>query len=461
MDRPVPFILYIGQRAGQLEFPQGEWEVAVCQGPEDIPDVTRRPDIFLMDPFAGPSEGGCDMPLAREWLGTVSALPHKYPPAVFAVLPAHCGVEERVALMAAGFDDAVEWPVSHHLLRHLSRCHTEKNRIAQDLDAKQEALDRSFAYLDRFKGELKKTKTELGEERNSLNAALKQVQQMTLERRRLKAGETDLKRLLKENMEGFGNILHTLIQHRVEENRGHGERVANIAEFIAKGMGMGEKKLEDLRKAAMLHEIGLLFLTGLSRGPFGEQGQDDDFNMAADSPEGPPAYDQALRVQYPVKGAQLLKQCPGFEGPGRIIHNLNENADGTGFPDGLRRRYIPLASKILAGADELENLREKAEIKGVDDILKALEGLAGVRLDPVIVGWLEKYVVIHLGPEAFKVRGAGIEHLEPGMELATALFTASGTKLFTANTVLTRESIDKIIQYHREYPVDATVYIKV
>jgi len=33
--------------------------------------------------------------------------------------------------------------------------------------------------------------------------------------------------------------------------------------------------------------------------------------------------------------------------------------------------------------------------------------------------------------------------------------------LFTVNTVLTRESIDKIIQYHREYPVDATVYIKV
>jgi len=44
--------------------------------------------------------------------------------------------------------------------------------------------------------------------------------------------------------------------------------------------------------------------------------------------------------------------------------------------------------------------------------------------------------------------------------LGTALFTTTGTKLFSVDTLLTQESIDKIIQYHREYPVDETVYIK-
>ncbi len=143
-----------------------------------------------------------------------------------------------------------------------------------------------------------------------------------------------------------------------------------------------------------------------------------------------------------------------------IVRSLNEWSDGTGYPDGLKRRYIPMAAKILAGADELDSLKDRADIQNTESLLKALEELAGGRLDPVIVGWLEKYAVLHMGTQAFHVRGVSVDQLEPGMELGTALFTATGTKLFTSNTVLTREAIDKIIQYIREYPVDETVYIK-
>lgn len=87
--------------------------------------------------------------------------------------------------------------------------------------------------------------------------------------------------------------------------------------------------------------------------------------------------------------------------------------------------------------------------------------MAGARLDPSIVGLLGKYVVTRMSQEAFKVRGVGLGQLEPGMVLGTALFTATGTKLFSANTELTREFIDKIVQYSREYPVDEIVYVKV
>jgi hypothetical protein len=46
------------------------------------------------------------------------------------------------------------------------------------------------------------------------------------------------------------------------------------------------------------------------------------------------------------------------------------------------------------------------------------------------------------------------------MKLGTALFTHTGTKLFSVNTLLTTDAIDKIKKYNREYPVDETVYIR-
>jgi hypothetical protein len=106
-------------------------------------------------------------------------------------------------------------------------------------------------------------------------------------------------------------------------------------------------------------------------------------------------------------------------------------------------------------------LKDSPTVDSLEGMLDGLERLSGSRLDPVIVGWLEKYALLHMGSDAYKVRGVGVEQLEPGMRLGCALFTTSGTKLFSVNTELTQESIEKIIQYHREYPVDETVYIKV
>jgi len=468
MDKNTLFVLYAG--AGDLSSvldSDSGFELAACGDPDRCPVLTRRPDIVLMDPFLRGTIGPLEKGLAVKWLKAFKAKPFRFPPAFFIVVSPGTDMDDQLSLMEAGFDDIIEWPISPRMLGLRSRCLVKKTLVEQNLHSKDVAQEKLFGYLDRFKVELKKAKTDLRDEKNSLNTALKQIQEMTLERRRLKTGNAELKKLLKQNMDGFGKIFYTLIQHKLEKNRGHGERVARTALFIAKEMGFGEKKLEDLRKAAMLHEIGLLFLSDYDS----DRPLDDIPGMAGtgikpenipaeDIPEGPVGYDKTLMVQFPVKGAQLLSHCPGFEDPARIIHSLNENSDGTGYPDGLRRRYIPLASKILAGADELEGLRDRDDIRGTDDLLKALENLAGVRLDPVIVGWLEKFVVLHMGADAFRVRGVGIEQLEPGMALGTALFTTTGTKLFTANTVLTRESIDKIIQYHREYPVDATVYIK-
>ncbi len=380
---------------------------------------------------------------AREWIPLFDHLPVR--PAFFLGVNPLPEWEVRRALLDAGYDEVMRWPLSPGELAYRARIYLEKKNLEQQHYVQNQTLEKAFAYLDRFKLQLKLTQKELAREKNSLNTALKQIHHLTHERSLMKKAMVRIKASLGRNVKEFEGLLSTLIQTRVETNRGHGDRVAHIATFIAKQFDFDGKKLDDLGKAAMLHEIGLLFMSG--------QALTKDKSQLTH-------HEKNIWIQYPVKGADLLNECPGFEGCAGLIRSLNEHSDGTGFPLGLKRKHIPLGSRILAGADELDMLKENPEVRSLEALLAGLETLAGSRLDPLIVGWLEKYAVLHMGSNTYQVRGVGVEQLKPGMRLGTALFTSGGTKLFSADTLLTQEYIDKIIQYNREYPVDEIIYIK-
>ncbi|MCF6247230.1 MAG: HD domain-containing protein [Desulfobacula sp.] len=365
---------------------------------------------------------------------------------IFFVCPEYPKSAMRLKLLQSGCNDFLIAPYTVEEVKVKFIIYQENAHLRQVNLIRETKMQKTFFYLDTFKKELKTTKSELYEERLAVNNALKQVNRMTFERSRLKTEKKELKKCLQDNMDGFFNLLVDLIKIRVEKNRGHGERVAHIAEFVGKELKFDEKKLEDLRKAAMLHEVGLLFVSPKILGK-----RHKALN----------GHEKDLFVQYPEKGARLLSLCSKFENCALIIRSLNENADGTGRPQGLKRRYIPQASKILAGSDVFDGLRDDADVTDVQSFLQKLEGFSGIRLDPNIVSLLEKYAVLHMGPDAYSVKGIGIHQLEPGMTLGTAIFTNTGTKLFSVNTLLTKDAIDKIKKYNREYPVDETVYIKV
>jgi response regulator RpfG family c-di-GMP phosphodiesterase len=399
----------------------------------------RQPDLILIE------SDNEDAPRDR-LIKKLSESEYNFKPAVFLSLAEYPSPGLRLKFLREGVDDFLIRPFSTDEVKEKARIFIDKKNINQMNRVLNQKLEKTTAYLKRFKQELKKNKTELYEERHSLNNALKQVNQMANERTRLKRDVKTTKETLDGNVEGFAEILSNLIKTRIEKNRGHGERVAKIAGFIAEQLKIDEKKLADLQKAAMLHEIGLLSVpeTALIKGK----------NERTE-------FEKALFLQYPVKGAEILSSCTEFLNCAEIIRNLNENADGTGKPEGLKKRYIPLLSRVLAGADVFDTLREEQDVSPLEIFLIRLEDYSGTRLDPAIVAVLEKYAVLHMGSDAYSIKGKGIHQLEPGMTLGTALFTNTGTKLFSANTLLTQDAIDKIKQYCREYPVDETVYIRV
>jgi len=378
-------------------------------------------------------------------MDALSKIEFNFKPAVFLILSEYPESKKRLMLMHQGCNDFLIKPFSTKEVQEKFNIYQQFKHLNQKNLTQDIKLEKTFGYLDKFKKELKITKTELYEERTTLNNALKQVNQMTQERQRIKKEIKETKKTLSHNMEGFSDLLSSLIQTRVEKNRGHGERVAHIAGFIAKQLKFNEKKVEDIRKAAMLHEVGLLFTPELIL----QKAEDQLFDYEGD-----------FFIHYPVKGADLLLNCTEFKNCAEIIRHLNENCDGTGSPQGLKRKFIPLLSRILAGADVFDILKDEKDVSSLEILLERLEELSGTRLDPVIVAWLEKYAVLHMGSDSYRVMGVGIHQLEPGMALGTALFTNTGTKLFSVNTLLTRKAIDKIRKYNREYPVDEIVYIR-
>jgi response regulator RpfG family c-di-GMP phosphodiesterase len=250
--------------------------------------------------------------------------------------------DQRLSLFQSGVDEIFTPPVLPDELELKIKKYARIGNLVQEKKALEIKLDKAFQYLDKFKSELKQTKSELFEERTTLNSSLKQVQQMTRQRTGFKFQIKSLKEALAQNINGFTKVLIHLVTSRVETNRGHGERVAQTCIYIGQQLDFDEKALEDLKKAAMLHESGLLFVPG---------------EVLTKSNDTLTEYEKDLFLHYPLKGAEVLEMCDELKPVADIVKHLNENADGTGYPDGTKKRYIPLSSRILAGADLLDTLR--------------------------------------------------------------------------------------------------------
>ncbi len=375
----------------------------------------------------------------------VNSLADSYCPAIFVVLSSNPDPKERERIFAAGYSDILIKPFSIIEFVIKISIHIENESLKKNDNWRKAKLDKALNSLDMVEEKFASVKEELFDERDVLNNSLKQINLMTKERDKFKKEIEQADKELIGNLEGFTKLLCSMVESRIEKDRGHSFRVAEISLFVADEMKFSKKEKDQLGKAAMLHEVGKLLISESILNKNEEELSDNE---------------KVFLKHYPVKGGNLLEMCSGFDEISDIVKYQNENMDGSGNPEGLKGKQIPLQSRILAGANLFDKLRCEEEISSLDDLFEKLEGNAGSRLDSKVVNYLEKYAVTRLGSDFEKVKGIGIHQLTTGMRLGTALFTSSGTKLFSANTLLDDASIEKIIKYNKEYPVDETIYIK-
>jgi len=153
---------------------------------------------------------------------------------------------------------------------------------------------------------------------------------------------------------------------------GHSARVADLACGVGRNMGYSEQQMQDLRLAALLHDVGKV---GISESILGKPGRLTDQEFF-------------LIKQHPEIGEKIVAGVDRLRNIAPIIRHHHERFDGSGYPDRLRGNDIEMNSRIISVADTFDFLRSDLSFRkslSVDDTLREISMSAGTQFDPDIV----------------------------------------------------------------------------
>jgi len=164
--------------------------------------------------------------------------------------------------------------------------------------------------------------------------------------------------------------------------RGHSERVSLIAERIAREAGMREDRVEVVRYAGMLHDIGKL---GVPTPVLQKQGK-------LNGPEF-----EAIKL-HPARGYEMLCEIDFLHEALTGVYHHHERLDGRGYPLGLAGDEIPEFARVIMVADAFDSMtstRSYRFAKTVDEAVAELRRCEGVQFDPRMVECLVAAVAKH------------------------------------------------------------------
>ncbi len=123
----------------------------------------------------------------------------------------------------------------------------------------------------------------------------------------------------------------------------HSTRVSSIAVGIAKALEMSEKDVTQIRRAALLHDIGKLSVP----------------NSVLDKPGKLTAQEWETMRLHPYYTQRILERIEGFKHLAFIASTHHEKLDGTGYYRNLRATQLPLSSRAITVADIFEAMTAK------------------------------------------------------------------------------------------------------
>ena len=151
--------------------------------------------------------------------------------------------------------------------------------------------------------------------------------------------------------------LETPIQASLGEAILHGIVVSNLAYFVGKEMDLPEEKCHNLAVAGMVHDIGKLRLRSYVYEEKGAKLNIDELRY--------------VRL-HPTPGYAILKEHGYEEEVLTAVLYHHENADGSGYPNNLKKDDIPLSARILRVCDAFGALIANRAYRSAFDIETAL-----------------------------------------------------------------------------------------
>jgi diguanylate cyclase (GGDEF)-like protein len=174
---------------------------------------------------------------------------------------------------------------------------------------------------------------------------------------------------------GGNQATSALVQALQEREPGIGQHLHDVAELVrltAAALGLGGEDLEEVVRAAELHDVGKVAVPDaiLSKpGPLSEA-------------------EWGFMREHTIVGDRILSAAPALEGVAKLVRASHERYDGRGYPDQLRGEEIPLGARIVTVCDAFNAMTSDRPYRpalAVQDALDELHRCAGRQFDPAVV----------------------------------------------------------------------------
>jgi putative nucleotidyltransferase with HDIG domain len=185
---------------------------------------------------------------------------------------------------------------------------------------------------------------------------------------RIKHSEAELRLSYEMTLSGWAKAL----EYRDHETEGHSRRVVHLSEEIAKTMGCSEEEIQNIRRGAILHDIGKMGIP--------------DSILLKPGPLDP--YEWDIMRQHPQYGKDILAGIGFLEPALSIVYCHHERWDGYGYPQGLKNKDIPTTARIFAIVDTWDALNSNRPYRKAwpsEKVIDFIQQNAGTMFDPDIV----------------------------------------------------------------------------
>jgi HD-GYP domain-containing protein (c-di-GMP phosphodiesterase class II) len=167
-------------------------------------------------------------------------------------------------------------------------------------------------------------------------------------------------------------VIESTIAARDPYTVGHQRRVTRIACAIGKEMGLSEDRLQALRIAGTLHDLGKI---AIPSGLLSKPGELSSLEFALVKIHPQVAYNILEPIKFPGRTLEIILQH-------------HERLDGSGYPQGLQGDEILLEARILGVADVMDAMTSHRPYRAALGLAETLEELSlnqGILYDTAVV----------------------------------------------------------------------------
>lgn len=190
-----------------------------------------------------------------------------------------------------------------------------------------------------------------------------------------KKSEEDLRQSFSRHQKALAGTIQAIgltIEMRDPYTAGHQRRVSKLSCAIAEEMGLEAARIEGLRMAADIHDIGKIYVPAeiLSK-----PGKLSDIEMSIIRTHSQVGFDILKNIEFPWPISQ-------------IVYEHHERLDGTGYPNNLKGDAILLEARIISVADVVEAMSSHRPYRPSPGIEKALDEVSrgrGLQYDANVV----------------------------------------------------------------------------